>query len=102
MYEELGVVYVVVSEGINDGKGNYIAAGGSIDAFGHAQLSGAGETLKRLVEENLGIKARCNTLALPSVPPLILLPRQMRTKPLLPDKKQSIMLWLGKRALWSH
>lgn len=62
VYEELGVVYVVVSEGINDGKGNYIAAGGSIDAFGHAQLSGAGETLKRLVEENLGIKARCNTL----------------------------------------
>lgn len=62
VYQALGVAYVVVSEGIHDDKGNYIAAGGSIDAFGHAQLSGAGETLKRLVEENLGIKARCNTL----------------------------------------
>jgi len=28
----------------------------------HAQLSGAGETLKNLVEQELGIKARCNTL----------------------------------------
>ena len=62
VYKDLGTVYVVVSEGVQDGKGNYIAAGGSVDAFGHAQLSGAGEVLKNLVEQNLGIKARCNTL----------------------------------------
>jgi len=62
VYQELGTVYVVVSEGINDGKGNYIAAGGNVDAFGHVQLSGAGELLKNLVEQKLGIKARCNTL----------------------------------------
>ncbi|MDD2568202.1 MAG: 6-phosphofructokinase [Clostridia bacterium] len=62
LYNELGYAYVVASEGIVDDKGNYIAAGGTIDAFGHAQLSGAGEALKNIVEHELGIKARCNTL----------------------------------------
>ena len=62
VYDRLGYCFVVASEGIVDKDGNYIAAGGSVDAFGHAQLSGAGETLKRIVEERLGIKARCNTL----------------------------------------
>lgn len=62
VYDRLGYCFVVASEGIVDADGNYIAAGGTVDAFGHAQLSGAGETLKRIVEERLGIKARCNTL----------------------------------------
>ncbi len=62
VYDRLGYCFVVASEGIQDRDGNYIAAGGTKDAFGHVQLSGAGETLKRLVEERLGIKARCNTL----------------------------------------
>lgn len=62
VYDRLGYCYVVASEGIIDKDGNYIAADGQLDAFGHAQLSGAGETLKRLVEERLGLKARCNTL----------------------------------------
>jgi 6-phosphofructokinase 1 len=62
VYDRLGYCYVVASEGIVDKDGNYIAADGKVDAFGHAQLSGAGETLKNLVEERLGLKARCNTL----------------------------------------
>lgn len=62
VYKNLGYVYVVVSEGIADEKGNYCFTGGSVDAFGHAQLSGAGDSLKGLIEAELGIKARCNTL----------------------------------------
>lgn len=62
VYDRLGYCFVVASEGIQDKDGNYIAADGKVDAFGHAQLSGAGETLKRIVEERLGLKARCNTL----------------------------------------
>ena len=62
VYDRLGHCFVVVSEGIVDKDGNYIAADGKVDAFGHVQLSGAGETLKNLVEERLGLKARCNTL----------------------------------------
>ncbi len=62
VYDRLGYCFVVASEGIMDKDGNYIAADGRVDAFGHAQLSGAGETLKNLVEERLGLKARCNTL----------------------------------------
>ncbi len=62
VYKQLGYVYVVVSEGIVDEKGQYCFASGSVDAFGHAQLSGAGDSLKQLVEKELGIKARCNTL----------------------------------------
>ncbi|MCL2817628.1 MAG: 6-phosphofructokinase, partial [Clostridiales bacterium] len=62
VYNELGYVYVVVSEGITDEKGEYYSAGTSVDAFGHKQLSGAGESLKSLIEQKLKIKARCNTL----------------------------------------
>ncbi|MCL1816338.1 MAG: 6-phosphofructokinase [Clostridiales bacterium] len=62
VYKQLGYCYVVVSEGLNDGVGNYLAAAKSVDSFGHRQLSGAGEVLKNLVEVKLGIKARCNTL----------------------------------------
>jgi len=62
IYQANGCVYVVVSEGIADDKGRYIAAGGVADAFGHVQLSGAGETLKSIVEKETGLKTRCNTL----------------------------------------
>ncbi len=61
VYQRLGCVYVVVSEGINDGLGNYISDGGTKDSFGHVQLSGVGEILKTEVEKHLGVKVRCNT-----------------------------------------
>ncbi|MCL1975633.1 MAG: 6-phosphofructokinase [Firmicutes bacterium] len=62
VYKQLGYCYVVVSEGLADADGNYIAAAPTTDAFGHRQLSGAGEKLKNMVETELGLKARCNTL----------------------------------------
>ncbi|MEI6862727.1 MAG: 6-phosphofructokinase, partial [Verrucomicrobiota bacterium] len=50
---------VVVGEGLIDADGNYIAAAEASDAFGHAQLGGAGEYLRSLVEQHLpGVKAR--------------------------------------------
>ena len=50
---------IVVAEGLIDADGNYVAADAAQDAFGHAQLGGAGEFLKELVETNLpGVKAR--------------------------------------------
>lgn len=62
VYKELGYCYVVVSEGIRDEKGDYCFTSGSMDAFGHMQLSGVGIALKDMVEREIGINARCNTL----------------------------------------
>ncbi|HTO03636.1 MAG TPA: 6-phosphofructokinase [Opitutus sp.] len=50
---------IVVGEGLIDADGNYVSATTATDAFGHAQLGGAGDFLKELVENNLpGVKAR--------------------------------------------
>ena len=50
---------IVVAEGLTDADGNYVSADPATDAFGHAQLGGAGEFLKDLVEANLpGVKVR--------------------------------------------
>ncbi|HYP16044.1 MAG TPA: 6-phosphofructokinase [Opitutus sp.] len=50
---------IVVGEGLIDADGNYVSANAATDAFGHAQLGGAGDFLKELVEQNLpGVKAR--------------------------------------------
>jgi len=63
VYQKLGYCFVSVSEGIHDADGNYTFAGtGEVDAFGHAQLSGVGDALKKMLEKELGIKVRCNTL----------------------------------------
>ncbi|MEG2212862.1 MAG: 6-phosphofructokinase, partial [Clostridiales bacterium] len=60
VYRDLGYCYVTVSEGIADENGQYCFAAGALDDFGHAQLSGVGAALKELVEQQLGIKSRCN------------------------------------------
>ncbi len=62
VYKDLGYCYVVVSEGITNEKGEYCFTSGSVDAFGHKQLSGVGIALKEMVENEIGINARCNTL----------------------------------------
>lgn len=50
---------IVVAEGLVDADGNYVAANAQTDAFGHAQLGGAGEALADLIETNLpGVKVR--------------------------------------------
>jgi len=56
---------IVVGEGLIDADGNYVSAAEATDAFGHAQLGGAGDYLKSLVEQNLpGIKARVARLGI--------------------------------------
>jgi 6-phosphofructokinase 1 len=50
---------VVVGEGLVDADGNYISVAASgTDTFGHAQLGGAADYLKGLLETNLNLKAR--------------------------------------------
>ena len=52
-------VIVAVSEGIKDEEGRYISASsGSVDAFGHKQLCGAGKTLENILKAELGCKVR--------------------------------------------
>jgi len=64
--DRLGRATVVVSEGLVNEKGEYITAQTAADsefhqdAFGHAQLSGVGDTVCKLVESNLDAKARFN------------------------------------------
>ncbi len=50
---------IVVAEGLVDGDGNYVAADAATDAFGHAQLGGAGDALAEIIGSNIpGIKVR--------------------------------------------
>jgi 6-phosphofructokinase 1 len=61
----LGGCVIVVGEGVRDEKGEFLAeAGGSFgkDSFGHAQLGGAGEVLRAIVEREVKVKARTNKL----------------------------------------
>src|SRR5439155_5004008 len=61
----LGRVFIVVSEGLVDDKGEYITVQtGALatDAFGHRQLGGVGDFLQRLIEQEIGVKARYNKL----------------------------------------
>jgi len=61
VYKELGRVFVVAGEGINDGQGNYVAEQKgpfAKDSFGHTQLGGVAETLKGIVQKEVGIKCR--------------------------------------------
>ncbi|GIX32797.1 MAG: pyrophosphate--fructose 6-phosphate 1-phosphotransferase [Lysobacterales bacterium] len=52
----LGHCVVVVSEGLRDGNGRFLAETGHKDAFGHAQLGGAGQVIAELVRGRLGLK----------------------------------------------
>ncbi|TAL73542.1 MAG: 6-phosphofructokinase [Rhodanobacter sp.] len=52
----VGWCTVVASEGIRDAAGNFLADGGTRDAFGHVQLGGVAPTLANLVKEKLGLK----------------------------------------------
>jgi 6-phosphofructokinase len=65
VYKEFGRVFIIVSEGLKNEKGNHIAAetaGLGKDAFGHATLGGAAEILKKVVEKEAGIKTYWNKL----------------------------------------
>ena len=55
--ERVGYCVVVVSEGVRRADGKFLAeAEGSVDAFGHAQLGGAGPMVAGLVKDRLGLK----------------------------------------------
>jgi 6-phosphofructokinase 1 len=54
--ETKGYCCVGVSEGLRNDEGKFISELGLKDAFGHAQLGGAGETIAKLIRENLGHK----------------------------------------------
>ena len=51
-----GYCCVVVSEGVKDSHGQFLAEAGGKDAFGHAQLGGAAPVIANLIKENLGYK----------------------------------------------
>ena len=51
-----GYCVVVVSEGVKNADGTFLAEAGTKDAFGHSQLGGAAPEVARLVKEGLGYK----------------------------------------------
>ncbi len=51
-----GYCVIVVSEGVKTADGKFLAEGGTRDAFGHAQLGGAGPVVAQLIKERLGYK----------------------------------------------
>jgi 6-phosphofructokinase 1 len=51
-----GYCVVVVSEGLHDATGRFLAEAGGTDAFGHAQLGGVGPLVAKIVKDALGLK----------------------------------------------
>ncbi|MGM0594205.1 MAG: 6-phosphofructokinase [Pseudomonadota bacterium] len=54
--KKFGYCSVVVSEGVQDGDGKFLADQGLKDAFGHAQLGGVAPVVANMVREDLGYK----------------------------------------------
>ncbi|MEZ5543337.1 MAG: 6-phosphofructokinase [Pseudomonadota bacterium] len=54
--EKYGYVSIVVSEGVHDAEGKFLADQGLKDAFGHAQLGGVAPVIANMVREGLGYK----------------------------------------------
>jgi 6-phosphofructokinase 1 len=54
--ENYGYCTVVVSEGVRNTRGKFLADAGTRDAFGHAQLGGAAPVVASIVREKLGYK----------------------------------------------
>ena len=54
--ENYGYCTIVVSEGVKDGRGRFLADAGTRDAFGHAQLGGVAPVVANIVREKLGYK----------------------------------------------
>lgn len=51
-----GYCAIVVSEGLRDSDGKFVADAGSRDAFGHAQLGGVAPVIAELLKQKLGLK----------------------------------------------
>jgi ATP-dependent phosphofructokinase / diphosphate-dependent phosphofructokinase len=54
--KKYGYCAVVVSEGVKNADGRFLADAGTRDAFGHAQLGGVGPVVAQLVKDRLGFK----------------------------------------------
>jgi 6-phosphofructokinase 1 len=54
--DQHGYCVVVVSEGVRDGDGKFLAEAGTRDAFGHAQLGGVGPIVAQMTQEAFGYK----------------------------------------------
>lgn len=54
--KKYGFCSIVVSEGVKNQDGTFIAESGLVDAFGHKQLGGVAPVIARLVKDGLGFK----------------------------------------------
>jgi 6-phosphofructokinase 1 len=54
--EKYGYCVVVVSEGVRDPEGEFLAEAGTKDAFGHSQLGGVGPVVAQMSQEAFGYK----------------------------------------------
>jgi ATP-dependent phosphofructokinase / diphosphate-dependent phosphofructokinase len=54
--EKRGYCVVVVSEGVKDPEGKFLAEAGTKDAFGHAQLGGVGPVVAQMTQQAFGYK----------------------------------------------
>lgn len=54
--ESYGYCVVVVSEGVRNADGKFLAEAGTRDAFGHAQLGGVGPVVAQMTQEAFGYK----------------------------------------------
>jgi 6-phosphofructokinase 1 len=54
--ERFGCCVVVVSEGVRNPDGKFLAEAGTRDAFGHAQLGGVGPLVAQMTQEAFGYK----------------------------------------------
>lgn len=53
---KFGYCSVVVSEGVHDASGKFLADQGLKDAFGHSQLGGVAPVIANMIRDNLGYK----------------------------------------------
>jgi 6-phosphofructokinase len=51
-----GYCSIVVSEGVKNAEGTFLAEAGGKDAFGHAQLGGVAPVVAQMIKDNLGYK----------------------------------------------
>jgi len=54
--EKFGYCAIVVSEGVRDRSGKFLAEAGGTDAFGHAQLGGAAPVIAEMIKQRHGYK----------------------------------------------
>ncbi len=62
VYREYHFAYIVASEGIRYAGGDYVFAGRGKDPFGHARLGGLADTLKGIIEDEMGVNVRSMVL----------------------------------------